>query len=373
MPNSRLPPFDESPPRPEAPRSVYRAHGYIGQSGRVVRPLPAFAADAEALIALYRWMLLCRHFDTRAVALQRTGQLGTYAAATGQEAVPVGVAHAMIDADVLIPTYREAIAQVMRGARFDDILRYWGGDERGADYAATPARHDFPPAVPIASQVPHAAGVAFALKHGHRNGAAVCFIGDGGTSKGDFYEGINLAGAWQLPLVVVIVNNQWAISVPRRAQTAAETLAHKALAAGIQGVQVDGNDVVAVREVLDHALRAARTSHAPCVIEALTYRLCDHTTADDASRYRSAAELEEARKHDPVARLRTHLQHQGLLDASTERALEADCEATITHAVDAYLATPSRSTASIFEHLYAELPAELVRQQARLAETDHGP
>ena len=345
---------------------------YLDAAGQPIGALPPFAADGTHLLELYRHMLLARRFDARAVALQRTGKLGTYAQATGQEAVPVGVTDAMIDADVLLPAYREGIAQVMRGVSMAEILRYWGGDERGCDYADPRARCDFPPAVPVASQIPHAAGVAFALKKQGVEAAAVSFVGDGGSSKGDFYEAINLAGVWRLPLVVIITNNQWAISVPRSRQTAAETLAQKAIAAGITGLQVDGNDVIAVRQAADAALKRAREQRQASLIEAVTYRACDHTTADDASRYRSAEALERARQQDPIRRLQAFLRAHNLLDEAAQQAMEDDCDRRIEAAVEEYLATPPREPASIFEHLFAEPTAELRTQRQALTGVAHG-
>jgi len=333
---------------------------FLGPDGSLLAPLPEWTQTTDHLIQLLRGMLLARRFDERAVALQRTGRLGTYATALGQEAVPVGVANAMRPHDVLLPTYREAAAQCARGVQLAEVLRYWGGDERGSAYEACSA--DFPPSIPVGSQLPHAAGVAFALKQRGEGGVAVTFIGDGGTSKGDFYEAINLAGVWQLPLVVVINNNQWAISVARDAQTAARTLAQKAIAAGIAGVQVDGNDVIAVREVTHCAIEKAAKGE-PSVIEATTYRVGDHTTADDASRYRAEAEVEAARAEDPLERLRQHLVQTKAASETELDAMDGECRQLVEEAVNDYEGTPPRAAESIFEHLFAELPLALARQR----------
>jgi 2-oxoisovalerate dehydrogenase E1 component alpha subunit len=230
---------------------------FLDASGSVVGELPASARDPSALIPLYRAMVVTRRFDAKAIALQRTGRLGTYASSLGQEAATVGLAAAMLPEDVLLPTYREAGAQLVRGVRMDELLLYWGGDERGSDFQGP--RNDFPICVPIASQCLHAVGVAYAKKLKREPGAAVCVCGDGATSNGAFYEAINYAGVWRVPAVFVINNNQWAISMPRAAQTAAGTLAQKAIAAGIPGMQVDGNDVIAVREAVAQALSRARS------------------------------------------------------------------------------------------------------------------
>jgi len=257
--------------------------------------------------------------------------------------------------------YREFGTQLWRGVTMTEILTYWGGDERGNDFAVPKA--DFAWCVPIATQTLHAAGAAMAFKVRKEPRCALAYIGDGGTSEGAFYEALNLAGSRTLPVVFVIVNNGWAISVPVSAQTAAQTLAQKAVAAGIPGVQVDGNDVFAVREVVSDALEAARRGEGPCLIEALTYRLSDHTTADDASRYRSGQEVKDAWTLEPLIRIREFLLRTGAWDAAKEGLLLEDCAHRVDAAVTEYLATPRPSTDAMFEHLFAELPAHLHEQR----------
>jgi pyruvate dehydrogenase E1 component alpha subunit len=193
---------------------------------------------------------------------------------------------------------------------------------------------------------------------------AVCALGDGATSKGDFYEALNAAGVWNLPLVFVVTNNQWAISVPRAMQSSAQTLAQKATAAGIPGMQVDGNDVVAVRHAMDQALARARSGSGPSLIEAVTYRLSDHTTADDASRYRSPDELAEAWKLEPLLRLRTYLAAQGVWDKTKEDQLLRECNEQVQAAAQAYIDTPHPAPDQMFDHLYARLPAAMEKQRA---------
>ena len=333
----------------------------LDAAGRVAAPLPGFATDPDQLLPLYRMMSLARVFDTKAVNLQRTGRLGTYPACLGHEATHVGVGAAMRADDTLFPVYREIGTLFWRGVTPRDVLLYWGGDERGSDFAAS--RHDFPFGVPIGSQLPHAAGAALAFQLRGEARCAVAFIGDGGTSQGAFYEALNFAGARSLPLVTVVVNNGWAISVPVSAQTRAETLAHKAFAAGMPGVQVDGNDVLAVRHVVEGALARARAGAGPTLIEALTYRLSDHTTADDAGRYRQSSEVEAARAKEPMIRTRRYLESLGAWDEPHEQALRAECAAQVEAAVADYMATPKMGTDSMFEHLYAELPRGLERQR----------
>jgi len=337
---------------------------FIDEEGRAVGELPAFAREPEGLRALYRAMVLTRRFDAKAVALQRTGRLGTFASSLGQEGVSVGLAAAMRPEDVLAPTYRETGAQLWRGVTIEELLLYWGGDERGSDFAGP--RHDFPVAVPVASQTLHAVGAAYAFKHRREARVAVAVLGDGGTSKGDFYEAINVAGVWRVPVVFVINNNGWAISVPRSMQTAAETLAQKAVAAGLLGEQVDGNDAVAVRHVVERAVSRARAGGGPAVIEALTYRLSDHTTADDASRYRDTEAVSAQWRLEPIVRLRAYLGGIGAWSKEDEEQLIAGIDARLDKAVAAYEATPPQSPESMFDFLHAELPRALAEERASL-------
>ena len=333
----------------------------LDRDGRAIGPLPGFARDASALVPLYRAMVLTRTFDEKAVALQRTGRLGTYPSSLGQEAVAVGIGAAMRPEDVLLPSFREQGAQLWRGVRMVEVLLYWGGDERGSDFAGP--REDFPICIPVGTHAPHAVGVALAFKLRGEARAAVCVLGDGGTSKGDFYEALNLAGVWHLPVVFVVNNNQWAISVPRTAQTAAKTLAQKSIAAGIEGMQVDGNDVVAVRDAVEQSLAKARSGGGATLIEALTYRLGDHTTADDASRYRDDAAVSEHWKEEPVGRLRRHLTLRGVWTRDDEERLLVDCRERVEAAAADYLATPPEGPVAMFDHLYAALPPELAEQR----------
>jgi pyruvate dehydrogenase E1 component alpha subunit len=335
---------------------------FLDPQGEAVQPLPEFAQDREFLISLYRAMVLTRTFDAKAIALQRTGKLGTFASSLGQEAMEVGTANAMRAEDVLLPSYRDHGAQLLRGVAMTEILQSWSGDERGNNYAI--ARSDFPNCIPIAGQVCHAAGVAYAMKLRREARVAVCLFGDGATSKGDFYEAMNIAGAWGLPMVMVINNNQWAISVPRSAQSAAKTLAQKAIAAGIDGRQVDGNDVIAVHQVVREAVNNARRGDGPALIEGLSYRLGDHTTADDASRYRDAESLQEQWRQEPIVRLRNYLAKIGAWDKEREEQLARACAEQVAQAVDSYLAIAPPGPEEMFDHLYAALPAAMREQRA---------
>jgi pyruvate dehydrogenase E1 component alpha subunit len=335
---------------------------FLDAGGEVVTELPEFARDGDTLKTLYRWMHLTREFDARAVTLQRTGQLGTFASSLGQEAVAVGLGHATAPTDILVPSFREQGAMFVRGVTPTELLLYWGGDERGSDFAGP--REDFPVSVPVGSQATHAAGAALAFKLRGEARAVACVFGDGATSKGDVYEAMNIAGAWKLPVVFVINNNAWAISVPRSAQSGAETLAQKAIAAGFEGLQVDGNDVIAVRHIVAEALARARDGGGPTLVEAISYRLTDHTTADDASRYRKEADVSAAWQAEPLLRLRTHLTNAHGWTREDEEALIAECRAGIDAAVDAYRNTPPQAPEAMFDYLYATLPAPLAAQYA---------
>jgi len=338
---------------------------FIDEAHELVQDLPAFADDAT-LVALYRAMARTRCFDIKAINMQRVGQLGGYASCRGQEAVSIGLAHAMRKTDVLAPHYRDQGAQLWRGNTPREIFAIWGGDESAANYENPTVRQDLPTLIPIATQCLHAAGIAYAMKYRQEDRAVVTVCGDGGTSKGDFYEALNLAGDWQLPLVFVVNNNQWAISVPRNQQTGAKTLAQKAIAAGFEGIQVDGNDVVAVRYAVEKALDKARRGDGPTLIEAITYRLCDHTTADDARRYQPSEDVKAAWKREPVARLGYFLEDKGLWSREQEAELQTQLQAEIDQAMNDYLALPKPAPTDMFDYLYAELP-DALREQRDIA------
>jgi len=331
-------------------------------SGALIGSLPAAAREPAWIAALYRALIRARTFDAKAIALQRTGRLGTFASALGQEAVSLGAASAMRNEDVFVPSFREHAGQLWRGVSLVELFLYWGGDERGSNYQA--ARYDFPISVPVGSHALHAAGVALAFRLRHEPRVAVAVFGDGATSKGDVAEAINLAGVWRLPVIFVVNNNQWAISVPLRSQTAAETLAQKALAGGIAGIQVDGNDVLAVHATVAEAIEKARTGGGATLIEAVTYRLGDHTTSDDASRYRNDAEVSPHWAEEPAVRLRKYLTDIEAWSRLDEERLLSEAQAEIDQAANAYLATTPQEIGSIFDFTFAAMPADLAVQRA---------
>jgi len=337
---------------------------YLDADGRPVRDLPP-SCDPQTLLTLFKQMLYVRTFDTKAVALQRTGKLGTYASCLGHEATHIGIGASMRTGDVFAPSYREYGAMFMRGVRPRDVLLYWGGDERGNDYARdVDAAIDFPFCVPISTQCLHAAGAALAFKLRGEPHVAVSSCGDGGSSKTDFYAALNSAGAYKLPLILCVVNNGWAISVPRSAQTGAQTLAQKGLAGGLFCLQVDGNDLVAVLEAMRQARERALSGEGGTVIEFLTYRLSDHTTADDARRYRGEEEVKDAWVREPMLRLRKYLTEQGLWSEAHENAWKEECGARVDEEVNAYLNTPVQPVEAMFDYLYADPPPDLLAQRA---------
>jgi 2-oxoisovalerate dehydrogenase E1 component alpha subunit len=335
---------------------------YLGTDGRLTNEdLPEFAKDKNNILELFKQMLFIRSFDTKAVALQRTGKLGTYASCLGHEATHIGIGSAMQYDDVFAPSYREYGAMIMRGVKPRDILMYWGGDERGNDFSGPP--HDYAFCVPIATQCLHAAGAALSFKLRGEPRVAVSCVGDGGSSKTDTYAAINSAGAYTLPFILCIINNGWAISVPRKSQTGAKTLAQKGIAGGLNCVQVDGNDIIAVRAAMDHALKLARNGHGGSVIEFVTYRLADHTTADDARRYRDDAEVKSAWEREPISRLRTFLIKEKLWSEAEEAAWKEECGRLVDIEVNAYLETKVQPVEAMFDYLYGDMPTEILAQR----------
>ncbi len=341
----------------------------LNHRAELISSLPEFAKHKKNLIALYQVMYQTRQFDNKAILLQRRGQLGTYASSLGQEAIGTAIGSSMKKTDVLFPAYREYAAQFMRGVSMTEILLYWGGNEQGMNYKIP--RHDFPISVPIASQTTHAVGAAYAMKFRHEKRVAVCVLGDGASYKGDFYEAINAAGSWNLPVVFIINNNQWAISLPRQQQSKAQSLAQKAIAAGIPGEQVDGNDVIALKQRISKAIENARNNKGPRLIEAISYRLSDHTTADDAKRYRSAEELESNWQYEPLIRLQNFFTSKGYWTAAEQKKLAEDTLNSVENAVETYLNTPPQNPESMFDYLYQTLPESLYEQRQSLTQGGH--
>lgn len=329
--------------------------------GKPAGKLPPAFSDPARLVPLFKQMLYVRTFDDKSIRLQRTGKLGTYAASLGHEATHVGIGASMQPEDVFAPSYREYGAQFMRGVKPREVLMYWGGDERGNDFEGP--KHDYPWCVPISTQCLMAAGAALSFKLRRQKRIAVACCGDGGSSKTDFYAALNSAGAYKLPLVLCVINNGWAISVPRASQTGAETLAQKGIAGGLHCLQVDGNDLIAVLEAMRRATERARKGEGGSVIEFMTYRLHDHTTADDARRYRGEDEVKAAWKVEPMIRLRKYLTNAKVWDEKKEKAWIEECGKRVDVEINAYLETPVQPVEAMFDYLYADMPADLMAQR----------
>ncbi|WP_336036269.1 pyruvate dehydrogenase (acetyl-transferring) E1 component subunit alpha [Halobacterium yunchengense] len=330
------------------------------------------AMDEATAREAFRDMVLAREFDERALSLQRRGWMPGYPPFKGQEGSQVGAAYAMADDDWLFPTYRSNAMQLARGVPASDILLFRRGF---AEYHSDHDVPNFPMAIPIASQIPHAVGAGMAMDYDGADAAAVAYFGDGATSEGDFHEAANFAGVFDAPVVFFCENNNWAISLPRERQTASDSIAVKAEAYGFEGVQVDGNDPVAVYETMRDALADARDG-SPVLVESLTYRQGAHTTSDDPGRYRPEDEdLPEWRTADPVERFEAYLSEAGVVDdefvADCRSEAEAELEAAIDAAEDASVPDP----ADVFEHVYADLPPRLREQRAWLEDylADHDP
>ncbi|MWV63605.1 pyruvate dehydrogenase (acetyl-transferring) E1 component subunit alpha [Halorubrum sp. JWXQ-INN 858] len=346
----------------------------LDEDGTVVGEVPDLVDDE--LVELYRYMKLARHFDGRAVSLQRQGRMGTYPPLSGQEGAQIGSAFALGDDDWIVPSYREHGAALVRGVPLKQTLLYWMGHVDGN--RAPDDANVFPVAVPIASQVPHATGAAWASTLRGEDDAFVCYFGDGATSEGDFHEGVNFAGVFDTPTVFFCNNNQWAISVPRERQTRSATLAQKAEAYGIDGVQVDGMDPLAVYAVTKAAVEKARDPDAdrprPTLIEAIQYRFGAHTTADDPTVYRDEGEVETWKRKDPIPRLERYLRAEGVLDDERVAEIEAGVKTQVADAIDEAESVPRPGPRDLFEHAYAELPPELRAQYESFAATreEHG-
>jgi pyruvate dehydrogenase E1 component alpha subunit len=301
----------------------------LDESGNVDESLMPLLS-AEEIRKLYETMVLARTFDQRALSLQREGRIGTYASILGQEASQIGSALALEKTDWFFPSFRENGVYIALGQPPYKILQYWSGDERGL--MAERDLNIFPVCIPVATHLPHAVGAAMAAKYRGDKLTVAVYFGDGGTSKGDFHESLNFAGVFGLPVVFICQNNQWAISVPREKQTAAKTIAQKAIAHGFEGIQVDGNDIFSVYKATKEASDRARRGEGPTLIECFTYRMSDHTTADDASRYRTKEEVEKWKAKDPILRLRLFMEKKGLWTDQYQKEIDSGSKTAMDEA-----------------------------------------
>ena len=315
---------------------------------------------AADLARMYRAMVLGRRVDERMVRLQRQGRIGTFAPIKGQEAAQVGSVSTLRPTDWMVPSFRETAAMLWRRWPIEKILLFFAGYLEGGQPA--PDQRDLPITIPVATQLPHAVGLAYAAQYRGDDAVVMAYFGDGATSEGDFHEAMNFAGVWHVPAVFICQNNQWAISVPLKKQTHSRTIAQKAVAYGFPGVQVDGNDLLAVHAASRDAVARARAGDGPTLIECVTYRLGVHTTADDPTKYRSNEEVAAWERKDPLTRLRAYLEKKGLLEAGIEEAVDAE----IAAAVQRFEAAPPADPLVMFDHAYHALPDGVAAQREEL-------
>jgi len=338
--------------------------------GRVDPAIDPGLSDPE-LLSLYRHMALLRAIDEKAVALQRSGRIGFFVPSTGQEACSIGAGHAVREGDWIFPAYRDHGVGLMRGYPIAALVGQILGNATDATRGRQMPNHWCDRSIrlvsvssPVATQLPHAVGAAYAAKARGERVAVLTTFGDGGTSTGDFHAAMNFAGVFRLPVVFFCENNRYAISVPVERQTATGTLAEKAAAYGFPGVRVDGNDVLAVRKAVGEAMERARGGEGPTMIEALTYRLGPHSTSDDPTVYRAEEEVAAWREKDPIRRFAAFLQGRGLLADPAEE--EAAAKETMRRALEAAETAPPVPLSSLFEDVYAEMPWHLAEQRDSL-------
>lgn len=332
----------------------------LSPQGDVVDSVPNLPNNQ--LLSLYRWMVFGRIFSDRMVALQRQGRMGTFAPLNGQEAACVGIAAPLKNEDWLMGSYRESLSYMVKGVPLLTQLKHWGGYIPDYPYEA----RCLPFQIVLATQVLHGVGVAHAIKYKKEPHVAVVGLGDGATSEGDFNEALNFAAVFQVPVIFVIQNNGWAISVPRQQQTAADNFVQRAAGFGIPGRLVDGNDILAVYSAMTEAIEQARAGHGPTLIEAVTYRMGAHTTADDPSRYQPPEELEAWASRDPLRRFRNYLMEQAILTDLADEQLHDNVTAEFEAAVAEYESLPLPHLRRHFNLILAEPTPQLIRQRDQL-------
>ena len=340
-----------------------KVHQIINAAGQVVGAVPDL--PAEKMLNLYRWMIFGRIFSDRMVALQRQGRMGTFAPANGQEAACVGRAAPLQSGDWLLGSYRESLAYMVKGVPLLAQLKHWGGhipDDYPYEAGCLPFQ------IVLGTQILHAVGIAMAMKYKREPHVVVGVCGDGATSEGDFNEALNFAAVFKAPVVVVIENNGWAISVSRRQQSAAQYLAHRAVGFGLPGYIVDGNDVLAVYQMVAEAAARARAGEGPTLIELLTYRMGAHTTSDDPTKYRPEAELKEWAGGDPLLRFRKFLMDRQILTDRTDEELYEAAEAEFQVGLTEYEALPPPDPRCHFDLTFAQPTPQLLRQRAEILE-----
>ena len=317
----------------------------------------------EQLIGMYRAMLLARVSDDRMLKLQRQGRIGTFGPSTGQEACVVGPAFAMAENDWFVSAFRELGGRLNRGESLTNQLLYYNGFEEGTVRPNGDGRL-LPTSVIVGAQALHAVGIAYAMKYRKEKSAVLVFFGDGATSEGDFHEAMNFAAVWQAPVIFICQNNQWAISVPRSKQTKASTIAQKAIAYQMPGIQVDGNDILATYRATKEALERAYEGNGPTLIEAVTYRLAMHTTADDPKKYRSEDQVEVWRGREPLIRFRKYLENKGIWNEEKQTALDEELKKEVDAAVQEFEARTEFKPDAPFDHVFGT-KHDVIEEQRR--------
>ncbi|MBM3232320.1 pyruvate dehydrogenase (acetyl-transferring) E1 component subunit alpha [Candidatus Pacearchaeota archaeon] len=315
----------------------------------------------DVLKEMYRFLILTKTFDDKALKLQRQGRMGTYAPMRGQEACQIGSAFALQKNDWVFPAFRENGVYMIKGVSPEMLYRYWMGDERGMQIPK--GINILPVSITVGAHLPHATGAGMAFNYLNEKNVAVCYFGDGATSEGDFHAALNFAGVFKAPCVFICQNNQWAISVPVKEQTASQTIAQKAIAYGIHGIQVDGNDVFAVYKATSEALERARSGKGATLIECFTYRLADHTTSDDAKKYRDENEIAEWVKKDPITRFEKYLVDKRVINPVIIGKVKSEAEQQIEKAVKLAESAKPQPPTDMFDYLYESITEEMKEQR----------
>jgi pyruvate dehydrogenase E1 component alpha subunit len=353
---------------PRTPIKISETIEYLSildEHGKVDRELEPDIPQQE-LLDLYRAMLLGRRFDERMLDLQRQGRIGTFPPIKGQEAAQMGSIFQLKASDWMVPAFRETAAEIWRGRSLESVILYYNGYNEGTIIPKD--QKDLPMAVPVGSQILHAVGLGYAATYRKTGEIVMTYFGDGATSEGDFHEGLNCAAVYQAPVIFICQNNQWAISIPISRQTHSKTIAQKAVAYGMPGIQVDGNDVLAVYVATKEAAERARNGDGPTLVECVTYRVMMHTTADDPTRYRTDDEVDAWKKKDPLPRFAAYLQDKGVLNTTSMEEIEAgvlDQIQTAIHKAEDQMEQLG-DPVDMFDHLYAQLPPHIEKQKQEL-------
>lgn len=339
----------------------------LDSEGHVVNPSEEPTISKETLLKMYETMTLGRIADIKAIQFQRQGRLLTYAPNMGQEAAQIGPMAATTKNDWLVLAFREFNAMLYKGVTLEQYFLYWYGNEKGSHFDE--GVKVLPVNVPIGSQISHAAGLAYAAKIQKKDEVAIVYIGDGGTSHGEFHEGLNFGSVFHVPMIVIVQNNHWAISTPREKATKAETLAQKAIAYGIPGIQVDGNDVLAMYVATQEAIKWAKSGKGPVLIEAVTYRMGPHTTSDNPKIYRSDEEVEAWAVKDPLKRFKNYLLNKKLITEDSDQALNESSNQLVLDTFKKVEESGFVSLEEVFEHTYETLTPKLKEQYNRLKQS----